>query len=575
MIRYCFLLLLSLVSLNTPADTTVRTRPQAPLGTALEKAQAIEAIPALLPPAEDALLRLLVAEFALYRDQPEIAMHNYLQVMKETRDPQLAKRVTRVALFLNDEKSGLQAATMWRELLPDELDAHRAYAAFLLNAQAKERALEALLDIGAKWNEPAGRGYQVVAKLLVRQSDSEYRLEMMRKVVLTTNENPYALAAMAQVAVRTQKIAQAINLIEHSLGIKPSVAQHRILLASIQYFQGKLERALETLAAHLQVYPQANKVRLIYGRYLADAKRHDEALAQFKAVLVDEPNNDVAHYALGLLFLRTNQPAPARAHFEKLIELGKQWDTAYYYLGRAREAEGGVSQALIAYRQVRRGEFYLNAQIRAAFIYARQGQREQALAHLDSVYRRSAEDDIRLYRVKAEIYVNASQYEDAIKVYNEALKAYPKNNDLLYARAMVWGYVPRYDILERDLRDLLSRDPKNANALNALGYTLADKTQRYQEAYELVKSAYELEPNSHYILDSLGWVLYRIGRYKEAVEYLQKALSIKPDTEIAAHLGEALWALGEKVRAQEVWNTALEQAPNNKRLLEVIHRFRQ
>ena len=575
MTRYCFLLLLGLVSFNTLADTPMQT----PRGTSLDpvKAQAAEEVHALLSlaEAEGTLFHLLVAEFALHRDQPKIAMHNYLQIMKETRDPQLAKRATQIALFINDQKSGLEAATRWREVAPDELEAHQAYAMFLLNARAKEQALRALLDIGEQWYEPAGHGYRVVAEILIRQHDGKYRLEMMRKVVLHTNENPYALAAMAQVAVSVQKIAQAINLVEHALGIKPDVARHRILLASIQYFQGKLTLALNTLATHLNAYPEANKVRMVYGRYLADAKRHDEALAQFRAVVAVEPNSDGAHYALGLLLLRTKQPRQARLHFEKLIKLGKQREVAYYYLGQAREAQEELAQALIAYRQVSRGEFYLKAQIRTALIYARQGQNRQALDHLDSVRRRSVEDDVRLYRVKAEIYVKALQFAAAIKVYNQALEVYPKNNDLLYARAMVWGYTQRYDILERDLRVLLSRDPKNADALNALGYTLADKTQRYQEAYELVKSAYELRPDSHYILDSMGWVLYRIGRYEEAVEYLQKALSIKPDAEIAAHLGEVFWALGDKERAHKVWNTALEQTPNNKQLLEVIRRFRQ
>ncbi|MCH9673939.1 MAG: tetratricopeptide repeat protein, partial [Gammaproteobacteria bacterium] len=131
----------------------------------------------------------------------------------------------------------------------------------------------------------------------------------------------------------------------------------------------------------------------------------------------------------------------------------------------------------------------------------------------------------------------------------------------------------RFDILERDLRDIISREPNNADALNALGYTLADRMDRYQEALKLVERAYELKPNDHYIIDSMGWVLFRVGRYDEAEKHLRRALELSPDAEIAAHLGEVLWVLGRQREAREVWDTALQATPNDKRLLEVIDRL--
>ena len=158
-------------------------------------------------------------------------------------------------------------------------------------------------------------------------------------------------------------------------------------------------------------------------------------------------------------------------------------------------------------------------------------------------------------------------------VYDASLEEVPGNSDLLYSRGMLADKLDRLDIVERDMREIISREPDNADALNALGYTLADRTDRYEEAYALIKRAIELKPDEPYIVDSMGWVLYRMGRHQEALEQLRRAMSINPDPEIAAHLGEVLWALGKQAEAREIWSTALEATPEDERLLDVIERF--
>lgn len=158
-------------------------------------------------------------------------------------------------------------------------------------------------------------------------------------------------------------------------------------------------------------------------------------------------------------------------------------------------------------------------------------------------------------------------------VYDTALDEYPGNSDLLYARAMLAEKLDMIEVLERDLREILSREPNNADALNALGYTLADRTNRYEEALELIKQAYELRPDDHYIVDSMGWIMYRLGRYEEALKFLRRAMELNNDPEVAAHLGEVLWVMGDKAAARKIWNTALESTPDDERLLDVIKRF--
>lgn len=186
---------------------------------------------------------------------------------------------------------------------------------------------------------------------------------------------------------------------------------------------------------------------------------------------------------------------------------------------------------------------------------------------------RNVKEAVRVYRAEAEILTNADRLNEAIEVYSLALDEFPENSDLLYARAMLAEKLDRLDVLEADLRSILSREPNNAEALNALGYTLADRTDRYDEALELIKQALALQPDDYYIVDSMGWVMYRMGRHQESIEHLRRAMTLSDDSEIAAHLGEVLWVTGDKQEAQEIWNTALESTPDDERLLDVIKRF--
>ena len=197
---------------------------------------------------------------------------------------------------------------------------------------------------------------------------------------------------------------------------------------------------------------------------------------------------------------------------------------------------------------------------------------DEARNHLQSIRSRSGQQALVIVQAEGDLLIQAGRYEEAIAVYTEALDD-GYNPDLLYARAMAAEKIGRLDLLEKDLRSILEREPDHAQALNALGYTLTDATDRHAEAYDLIKKALELRPNDFYILDSMGWVLYRLGRLDEAIEYLRKALSIRQDPEIAAHLGEVLWVRGEREQAKEVWETALQQTPEDTRLLDVIERF--
>ena len=223
--------------------------------------------------------------------------------------------------------------------------------------------------------------------------------------------------------------------------------------------------------------------------------------------------------------------------------------------------------------EIRQGEYAFDAQMRMVSLLAKQGDIEAALNHLKSILPRGEAQQVRLYLVEGDVLRVAERYEDAMTLYNQALEKLPGNNDLLYARALMAERVDRLDILIADLQVVLKSEPDNAHAMNALGYTLADRTTRFDEASKYIYRALELLPDDPAILDSMGWLQYRIGNYDDAVKYLTRAYDLNDDGEIAAHLGEVLWVKGEQQRAKKLWQQVLEKAPGDKKVLEAMQRL--
>jgi tetratricopeptide (TPR) repeat protein len=525
------------------------------------------------------LFRLLSAEFGIRRGESAMAVKNYLDIAKETRDAGVAERATRMAVYARDERSGLEASQLWMRLA-DTLDAHRVHSALLVRAGKIDPAIKELLVIVRRFGDGKGKGYDIVADVLSRERNKERRVELMEKIVAHDADNLRARSALAQVAARSGQVDKATRLLADIHAAEPDNSRYGAFYASLLRSQGKVEEALEILSSQLakrseatQADADGQELRLVYARFLVDAKRYEQARTEFEWLTIAAPERADVRYALGLLLLQTNHHEEAREHFTKLVSLRERLLEANFYLGQIAEAQDDDEVAIRHYRRVDRAEQYIDAQVRVAAIYAKTDRMDRARQHLGAVRRGSERDDIRLYRAEAELLARHERFDDAITVYDGALLSHPQNTDLLYSRAMMASRVDKFDILERDLRAILSREPNNADALNALGYTLADRDLRLEEAHDLIRRALVLKPKDHYIIDSLGWVLYRMGRLEEAVQQLRKAMELRPDAEVAAHLGEVLWVSGRQAEARQIWDTALETTPEDKRLLETIDRL--
>ena len=523
---------------------------------------------------EELLYKLLIAEIAGHRGLLDISIQNYLDLARSTRDYRIVERTARIAVYARNDAAALAAARLWVELDPRNPDPHQVLAVMKLRAGDLEQAALHLQDIFTYSDGEADERLWMIANLLGSENDKQAVLDIMEKLVVSQNNSPGALYAFAHVAAKLEDLERSRELLEETLAQAPDNDNAALSYISILQRLGREQEALAWLEQQLAKREENDfNLRMAYARLLMEFRQFDKAVDQFELLAGREPGNPDVLYALGLLYLQSNRLDDSETLFKKLSTRENLTDVANYYLGRIAEEKRRYDEASAWYQGVHNGEHYFDAQVRLAMLLARKGEVDEARNHLGSIRQQSGQQALIIVQAEGELLVQAERYEEAIAVYSEALED-QYDADLIYARAMAAEKIGRLDMLETDLRTILRHEPDHAQALNALGYTLADATDRLTEAYELIKKALALGPSDFYILDSMGWVLYRLGRLDEAVEYLRKAISIRQDPEIAAHLGEVLWVRGEREQAKEVWEAALQLTPEDSLLLDVIERFK-
>lgn len=567
--------------LGTTACTNLPVQPQdsspvtpAAPGEAVQP-EAVEAKPLQRPHIEltqDLLYKFLVAEVAGQRGQIDVSVRNYLELATSTRDPEVVARATRIAVYAGDDQAASAAAHLWLELDPESIDAHQVLAIMDVRGGDIESAIVHFDHIVNHSEEGLDQKLWVIANLLEKEKDQAIVRQLMERLMQGHENDPEALYAYAHVLSRLNDDDRALEMLEKVLTLMPDNTNANISYVSILQQHGKGDLATAWMEKALQRNEKDFTLRMFYARLLTDEKQYDAARRQFEILIAQEPNNTDVLYALGLLYLQSNRLDEAATYFQRLSTLNQYSGEAGYYLGRIAEEKGDLQQATDWYRSLNEGINYFDAQVRLGVILARQDKMDDARRHLQGINVVNQEQKNILVQAEAELLTDRKQYADAMAVYDRALEN-NQDHDLLYARAMLAEKMGRLDILERDLKEIIRNDPNHAQALNALGYTLADQTNRYLEAYELIRKALELSPNDFYILDSMGWVLYRMGRLDESIAYLNKALAVRPDPEIAAHLGEVLWVKGDKAAAKQIWETAIQDTPKDSRLLDVIKRF--
>ncbi|HUW28100.1 MAG TPA: tetratricopeptide repeat protein, partial [Sulfuriferula sp.] len=521
------------------------------------------------------LYEFLVAEIAGQRGDLQVASEAYLDLAKTTRDPRIAKRATEVAMYAHQAATARAAANLWLDVEPDSLNAQKSLAALLVSDGKLNEARPHLEKLIAAEGSNAGAGFMHLDTLLARQKDKQAALELVKSLAAPYPDLAEAHFAIAQAAANATRYDEALKEIKTAAKLKPGWE-----LAALFQFQ-LIERETKTdgvafLRDFLKQYPDAKEVRLIYARQLVSLGQYAVARDEFRRLEKEVPGNPEIGMAIGLLSLQLNDLDDAEKEFKGVLQTGyADAGAAQIYLGQIAEMRKQYDQAAKWYQSVAPGTHYIPAQIRYAGLLAKQGKMAEARAYLRNLKVDGEADKMLLIEAEAQLLREAKDYNGVYELLSRALATRPDSPELLYDHAMAAERVNKIDVLEKDLRHLIQIKPDYAQAYNALGYTLADRTNRLAEAVALLDHALKLAPNDAFILDSMGWAQYRQGNLDKSLDYLQRAFALRKDPEIAAHLGEVLWVKGNRDEARKLWQAALDSNPQNQALLDVMQKFKK
>jgi len=523
---------------------------------------------------EQILYEFLLAEVAGQRGDLNLATEAYRDLAMSTRDPRVAQRATEVALFARATQQALETATLWQELDPESAQARQTTATLLLSVGRFDQAKVMLEQLIAADKDAAGNAFLQLNNLLSRHVDKKAALELVQSLAAPYPDLPEAHMAVAQAAWNADQFDVAQSEIRRAANLRPDWEMAALFQGQLLQRKSKAE-AVVFFAGFLKSYPQAKEARHIYAKLLAGERRYAESLEQFKQLLAEFPRNPDLAMAAGMLSIQLNALEAAQGYLKQALDNGvKDEGSVRIALGQVNEELKRYDEAARWYQSVEGGEEYLSAQVKYAQLLAKQNKLSEARLHLQQLSLQNNQMRVQAIQAEATLLRDAKAFQEAYDVLSRGLEKLPNYPDLLYDRAMMAEKINRMDVMEQDLRKLIQIKPDNAHAYNALGYSLADRGDRLNEALQLIEKALSMVSGDPFVLDSMGWVQYRLGNHVKALEFLRRAYATRADPEIAAHIGEVLWKQGNRAEAQEVWQSSLKDNPQNESLLDVIKKFK-
>ncbi|HSW84077.1 MAG TPA: tetratricopeptide repeat protein [Usitatibacter sp.] len=516
----------------------------------------------------EAIYEYLVAEMAAQRGDTEGALAVFHRLARELKDPAIARRAVETAIRARAFGPALESATLLLELDPESSLAREIIAALLANEGDLAKAQDRLGLLLAK-NPNRGPMVMQLSYLLAKFPDKVATLAATQSIVQPYLKTPEAHYAIGVAALVAGKVDLAAKEADEALAIQPAWEQGAILKAQVLR-KASPSDVLPFYEQFVAEHPRSQDVRMQLGRELAAERKLAEAREQFREAEKLTKSDPQAAYAIGLLSLQLEEYLEAQVAFTRALKQGYREPTSIYLgLGQAAEGLKRYEEAIGWYQKVEAGD-WVRAQLKIATLIARQQGLAAGREYLQRIEARTEDDSIQMIQVEAQLLRDAKAWNETYEMLSHAVAKYPDSFELLYDRAMAAERIDKLDVLEADLRKVIKMKPDYAHAYNALGYTLADKTKRLTEAKDLIEKAYKLQPDDPFILDSLGWVYYRMGQTQAAIKHLQTAYGQRPDPEIAAHYGEVLWSAGNHDEARKIWNAALSENPNHETLLAVM-----
>lgn len=520
-----------------------------------------------------AVFQSLLGELALQRGDINLGVEAWTDLAQRTRDPKVLARATEVAGFARQYDRALELSRMWVEVEPDSTKAKQTQSSLLVMANRLDDLAPKLSALLEQDKPNIGNNLLQLNRMLAKTTDKKAVQSLIDRVAAPYDSLPEAHFAMAQAASNAGDDLRALSETEKALQLRPDWEAAALARSQLQA-RHSAPTAIASLNDFVSRNPDARDARLTLARLQISNKQYDEARQHFDRLIKDNPDNPDVIYPVAMLALQQGDTTTGRSQLEHLLQTEfPDKSTVHFFLGQLEQEQKKPEAALEHYRQVTTGDQYVAARSRAAQILLQQGKPEEARELLHNTRGGSAAERTQLIMAEAQLLREAKRLNDAFIVLESALTSQPDNPELLYEAALTAERIGKPEILETHLKHLLTLKPEHAHALNALGYSWAERNIRLPEAEAMINKALVHMPDDPFITDSLGWVLFRQGKLEAALKALEKAYRISADPEIAAHLGEVMWTLGRKDEASQLMNEAAKKNPDNDVLAAAIKKL--
>ncbi|MFI3156492.1 MAG: tetratricopeptide repeat protein [Methylococcaceae bacterium] len=521
----------------------------------------------------DVMYMVMAAELAGQRGDYAIALEGYMEAAKRVNDPRFAERAAKIAMYMKDGDKTDEAVSLWLKQDPKNLTARKIAALSALrtgNKQAAVDHLDALLKI-----DPAGFEKTVLelAGVLQRDGKSDFFYGVLDDLAVKNSRQAVVYFVQSLLAMEMKNNALAEKKVQQALNIQPEWDKALIFQAQIAVFSGDLNKAKTLLRTASLKYPENNKLKKMLAQVLIKAAEYEAAGEVYQGIVLDNPKDAESQIALALVYLQLDRDGKAEDIFKQLLDQPEWKNQAGFYLGKIEEKREHTQKALAWFDKVTEGPFVFESAISAVSLLTKDKKFDEADSRLNLLSDQFPKQKLRIILMRAGLFGQQEQYEKAFKLLTDALADQPDQRDLLYTRALMAERIKKPDVLEADLKKILAQYPDDAEALNALGYSLLDNAGRYAEAEKYLQHALKLQPNEAVIMDSFGWLQFKLGKLEQALDYLERAYAKQPESEIAAHLSEVLWVLGRKDEAKKIFNKAMKKASDDEYLLDFQKRI--
>ena len=519
------------------------------------------------------LYQAIISELGAQRGVLEDAGDSYFNLALETKDLGIIRRAVQFASANNDLNALLQLGLLWSEIDPSDPQPELMLSFQFLETGNYEQALSHM----ARVIELGGEIDFSALSARTGQLDAPARARLianLRQLAREFSDQQSIQLTLVQLLAQNGDYLESLTEFDQLLELIDLNPRLLLLQAQVLQSAGEADDALETLAEGVRKFDDNRNLRLTYARLLIQNERYEMAQAQFAAMMTQDPQDWETLFSMALLDVELEQFDQASEKFTQLAKVDERADEANYYLGYVNEQRNNLPLAIAAYREVRIGtQNFLAAQQQAVRLAIQLGELDSTHAHLRQLSRGQPRLEILFQTIESGALIQAGHPDRAQDLLDRALNKYPNETGLLFARVLLFDSLGDKAGSEQDLKQIIRMKPEDSRALNHLGYMLADQTERYQEALELIERAIAISPDDPAIIDSLGWAQFKLGRYEEALTNLRRAYAVFPDAEVASHVGEVLWMMGREQEAIEIWRGALENQPDSDLIKEVVQRL--